>query len=67
MTPGFGHPRLSGHDGHVSTACVLDEDDAFELLAYLLTAAPTHTDEAAEYGPMRLLTAARRLADNVGE
>lgn len=44
-------------------AWVLDEDDALELLAYLVTSARTQIDEAAEYGPMRLLTAARRLAD----
>lgn len=47
----------------MSTAWVLDEDDALELLAYLVTAARTQVDEAAEYGPMRLLTAAHRLAD----
>lgn len=41
---------------------VLDEDDAIEVLAYLVTAARTQVDEAAEYGPLRLLTAARRLA-----
>jgi hypothetical protein len=41
---------------------VLDEDEALELLAYLVTAARTQVDEAAEYGPMRLLTAAGRLA-----
>ncbi|MHA6794860.1 DUF6092 family protein [Pseudonocardia bannensis] len=41
---------------------VLDEDQALELLAYLVTAARTQVDEAAEYGPMRLLTAAGRLA-----
>jgi Family of unknown function (DUF6092) len=40
---------------------VLDEDEALELLAYLVTAARTQVDEAAEYGPLRLLTAARRL------
>jgi hypothetical protein len=45
----------------MSTAWVLDEDDAIELLAYLVTAARTQVDEAAEYGPMRLLTAAHRL------
>jgi hypothetical protein len=44
-------------------AWVLDEDEALELLAYLVTAARTQVDEAAEYGPMRLLTAARRLAE----
>src|ERR1700759_5293739 len=44
---------------------VLDEDDALELLAYLITAARTQVDEAAEYGPMRLLTAAHRLAEGV--
>ncbi|MFR9805940.1 DUF6092 family protein [Pseudonocardia sp. RS010] len=40
---------------------VLDEDVALELLAYLVTAARTQVDEAAEYGPLRLLTAAKRL------
>jgi alpha-beta hydrolase superfamily lysophospholipase len=43
--------------------CVLDEDDALELLAFLVTAARTQVDEAAEYGPMRLLTAAHRLGE----
>jgi len=47
----------------MSAVWVLDEDDALELLAYLVTAARTQVDEAAEYGPMRLLTAARRLGD----
>ena len=42
---------------------VFDEDEALELLAYLITAARTQVDEAAEYGPMRLLTAAHRLAE----
>jgi hypothetical protein len=44
---------------------VLDEADAAELLAYLVTAARTQVDEAAEYAPMRLLTAASRLAEMV--
>jgi hypothetical protein len=38
-------------------------DAALEVLAYLITAARTQLDEAAEYAPMRLLTAAQRLAD----
>ena len=37
-------------------------DAALEVLAYLITAARTQLDEAAEYAPMRLLTAAQRLA-----
>jgi hypothetical protein len=49
----------------MSSAWVLDEDDALELLAYLITAARTQVDEAAEYGPMRLLTAAHRLGEMV--
>jgi hypothetical protein len=49
------------------TAWVLDEDDALELLAYLVTAARTQVDEAAEYGPMRLLTAAHRLGERIGD
>jgi hypothetical protein len=44
---------------------VLDEDEALELLAYLVTAARTQVDEAAEYGPLRLLTAARRLGSEI--
>jgi hypothetical protein len=44
---------------------VLDEDEALEVLAYLVTAARTQVDEAAEYGPLRLLTAARRLAERI--
>ena len=42
---------------------VLDQADAVELLVYLVTAARTQVDEAAEYAPMRLLTAAGRLAE----
>jgi hypothetical protein len=40
---------------------VLTEDEALELLSYLVCAARTQVDEAAEYAPMRLLTAAQRL------
>ena len=50
----------------MSAPWVLDEDDALELLAYLVTSARTQVDEAAEYGPMRLLTAAHRLAEAMG-
>jgi hypothetical protein len=51
----------------MSADWVLDEDDAWELLAYLVTSARTQVDEAAEYGPMRLLTAAHRLGDRLAE
>ena len=44
---------------------VLDEDNAVELLAYLVTTARTQLDEAAEYAPLRLLTAAGRLAEMI--
>ena len=40
---------------------VLTEEEGLELLAYLVTAARTQLDEAAENGPLRLLTAAQRL------
>lgn len=46
---------------------VLTEDEALELLALLVTAARTQLDEAAEYGPLRLLTAATRLADFIAQ
>lgn len=44
---------------------VLTEDEALELLAYLVTSARTQVDEAQEYGPLRLLTAARRLGEAI--
>jgi hypothetical protein len=47
----------------MTSALVLTEDEALEILAFLVTAARTQVDEAAEYGPLRLLTAAGRLAD----
>jgi hypothetical protein len=50
---------------HDESVRVLDEGDGVELLAYLVTAARTQVDEAAEYAPMRLLTAASRLAEMV--
>lgn len=51
----------------MESAWVLDEDDALDLLAFLVTAARTQVDEAREYGPMRLLMAAHRLADAMAE
>lgn len=42
---------------------VLSEDEALEIVAFLVTAARTQVDEAAEYGSLRLLTAAGRVAD----
>ncbi len=44
---------------------VLSEAAAVEVLAYLVSAARTQLDEAAEYAPMRLLTGARKLADHL--
>ena len=49
----------------MATTLVLTEDEALELLAFLVTAARTQLDEASEYGPLRLLTAATRLADTI--
>ena len=46
---------------------VLSEDEALELVSFLVTAARTQADEAAEYGALRLLTAAGRLADLIAE
>lgn len=50
-----------------STTAASDDDGAVdplvEVLAYLITAARTQLDEAAEYAPMRILTAAQRLGD----
>jgi hypothetical protein len=47
----------------MATTMVLTEDEALELLAFLVTAARTQLDEAAAYGPLRLLTGATKLAD----
>ena len=50
---------------------VLTRESALEVLAFLVTAARTQTEEAAEYGPMRLLMGARllaqRMVDEVGD
>ncbi len=51
----------------MTSAMVLTEDEALELLAFLVTAARTQLDEAAEYGPLRMLTAAGRRADFIAE
>jgi hypothetical protein len=44
---------------------LLSEAAAVEVLAYLVTAARTQIDEAAEYAPLRLMTAAQKLADGL--
>ncbi|MGD9961362.1 DUF6092 family protein [Nocardioides sp.] len=46
---------------------VLSKGSALEVLAFLVTAARTQTEEAAEYGPMRLLMAARLLAERMAD
>lgn len=51
----------------MTSPMVLTEDEALELLAFLVTAARTQLEEAAEYGPLRMLTAAGRLADFIAE
>jgi hypothetical protein len=52
MTTNAGEPALS-------------QDSALEVLAFLVSAARTQTEEAAEYGPMRLLMGARLLAQGM--
>lgn len=42
------------------------EDEAFELLAFLVTSARLLPEEPVDYGPARLLTAAYRLSSIVG-
>jgi hypothetical protein len=46
---------------------VMTEDEALELLAFLVTAARTQVDEPPEYAPLRLLTAAQRLGETIIE
>jgi hypothetical protein len=43
----------------------LTQESALDVLAFLVTAARTQTEEAAEYGPMRLLMGARALAQGM--
>jgi hypothetical protein len=43
----------------------LSQESALEVLAFLVTAARTQAEEAAEYGPMRLLMGARALAQGM--
>jgi hypothetical protein len=50
-------PTTSAADGGTTV------DPLVDVLAYLITAARTQLDEAAEYAPMRILTAAQRLGD----
>ncbi len=49
--------------GDAATGAAVSETAAVEVVAFLVSAARTQLDEAAEYAPLRLLTAARRLAD----
>lgn len=44
---------------------VLTEDEAVELLAFLVSAARTQLDDPCAYGSMRLLTAAEMLRDRI--
>jgi len=45
----------------------LTEEQALEVFAYLVSAARTQLDEAAEYAPLRMLTAAQRLGGHLRE
>ncbi len=54
---------MTDEDGEL----VLAKESALEVLAFLVTAARTQTEEAAEYGPMRLLMGARLLAQRIAE
>src|SRR5438034_6922766 len=58
-------PGEGGAD--MAARMVLSEDEAVELVAFLVTAARTQVDEAAEYGSLRLLTAAGRLGELMAE
>jgi hypothetical protein len=49
----------------LSDRLVLSEDDAYELLAYLVASAETQLVEPAFYGPRRLIEAAAQLAEGM--
>jgi hypothetical protein len=46
----------------MSQTMVLTEDEAMELVSFLITAARIQLHEPPRYAPMRLLTAAERLS-----
>ena len=46
---------------------VLTEDEALELMSFLVMSARTMVNEPNEYAPLRLLTAAGRLGDFIQE
>ena len=50
-----------------SSNMVLTEDEALEVLAFLVTAARIQIDEPPDYAPMRLLGGAEKLADLIKE
>lgn len=50
-----------------TSSSVVSKESALEVLAFLVTAARTQTEEAAEYGPMRLLMGARLLAERMAD
>jgi hypothetical protein len=41
---------------------VLTEEEAIELIAFLITSAQSLSSEPSDYGPMRLLSAATKLS-----
>lgn len=47
----------------MSETLVLSEDDALDVVAFLVTAARTLLDEPVDYGPMRLLSAAHHVCN----
>ncbi|MEA2531626.1 MAG: hypothetical protein QOF01_1803 [Thermomicrobiales bacterium] len=49
----------------MSNRTVLSEEDAYELLAYLIASAETQLVEPAFYGPRRLIEAAAQLAEGI--
>jgi hypothetical protein len=63
VTSAPGRSMLEPMSAHTEPG--VTRDSALEVLAFLVTAARTQTEEAAEYGPMRLLMAARLLAQGM--
>jgi hypothetical protein len=61
----MSHPVVPPEGRGEQPRLVLPAAAVLEVLAYLVTSARTQVDEAAEYGPLRLLTAAHRLAERM--
>ncbi|MBV9593208.1 MAG: hypothetical protein JO147_05340 [Actinobacteria bacterium] len=63
MTASCSHSSATGAASFSSDDLAVSRLALVEIVAFLVTAARTQLDEAAEYAPLRLMAGARRLTD----